>query len=258
MRRLTIVGASGHGKVIADISEKADMCFSADMEHRRPDMNRLKDLYIIGAGGFGREVAWLVERINEVEPTWNLNGFIDDDTTVQGTLMDDYQVVGGCDYLVDSEQEVWVVCAVGSAGTRKKIIKRLERCSYIKFATLVDPSVLCSKRVNIGEGSIICAGTVITVDVFIGNHVIINLDCTVGHDDIIHNFVTVYPSVNISGNVEIGECAELGTGMQIIQGKNIGKESIIGAGAVVVQDIPEKCTAVGTPAKPIKFFHPGI
>jgi sugar O-acyltransferase (sialic acid O-acetyltransferase NeuD family) len=218
----------------------------------------MKDLYIIGAGGFGREVAWLVERINEVEPTWNLKGFIDDNTKVQGTLLDDYPVVGGCDYLINSEREMWTACAVGSAKTRKKIIKKLENNSYVKFATLVDPSVLYSKRVNIGEGSIICAGTLITVDVSIGNHVIVNLDCTVGHDDIVHDFVTIYPSVNISGNVEVGECAELGTGMQIIQGKNIGKESIIGAGAVVVRDIPEKCTAVGSPAKPIKFFSVGI
>jgi sugar O-acyltransferase (sialic acid O-acetyltransferase NeuD family) len=113
---------------------------------------------------------------------------------------------------------------------------------------------MLSKRVSIGEGSIICAGTIITVDISIGEHVIINLDCTIGHDDTIQDYVTLYPSVNVSGNVVVGECTELGTGMQIIQGKNIGRESIVGAGAVIVRDIPEKCTAVGSPAKPIKFF----
>lgn len=61
--------------------------------------------------------------------------------------------------------------------------------------------------------------------------------------------------MNISGNVDIGECAEMGTGMQIIQGKKIGAGSIVGAGAVVVKDIPENCTAVGSPAKPIKYFE---
>ncbi|MWK60345.1 transferase, partial [Pseudomonas otitidis] len=94
--------------------------------------------------------------------------------------------------------------------------------------------------------------TIITVDIKIGNHVIINLDCTLGHDDIIHDYVTIYPSVNVSGNVEVGECSELGTGMQIIQGKIIGNETIVGAGAVVIRDIPDKCTAVGNPAKVIK------
>lgn len=218
-------------------------------------MNSLKDLYIIGAGGFGREVAWLVERINEIEATWNLKGFIDDNTAIHGTLQDDYSVVGGCDYLMNITQEVWVVCAVGSAKIRQKIVEKLKSFANVKFATLIDPSVIQSDHLDIGEGSIICAGTIITVDISIGNHVIINLDCTIGHDDIIHDFVTIYPSVNISGNVVVGECAELGTGMQIIQGKSIGRESIIGAGAVVIRDIPEKCTAVGSPAKPIKFFE---
>ena len=221
----------------------------------------MKSLYIIGAGGFGREVAWLVERINEreilkgKEPIWNIKGFIDDNENILGEKEDNYFVVGNCDYLKkQSEQsEVYAVCAVGSANIRKIIINKLND-SKIKFATVIDPSVIMSKRVQIGEGTIICAGTIITVDVAIGNHVIINLDCTLGHDDIIHDFVTIYPSVNVSGNVAVGECSEMGTGMQIIQGKNIGTGSIVGAGAVVVRDIPDGCTAVGNPAKPIKFF----
>ena len=112
--------------------------------------------------------------------------------------------------------------------------------------------MILSDRVQIGASTIICAGTIITVDIRIGDHVIINLDCTLGHDDIIRDYVTIYPSVNVSGNVEVGECSKFGTGMQIIQGKNIGTESIIGAGAVVIRDIPDRCTAVGSPAKVIK------
>ena len=81
-------------------------------------MKALKDLYIIGAGGFGREVAWLIERINSVEPTWNVKGFIDDNTTIHGTLQDGYLVVGGCNYLMATSQDVWVICAVGSAERR--------------------------------------------------------------------------------------------------------------------------------------------
>ena len=215
-------------------------------------MERSRDLYIVGAGGFGREVAWLVERINAVSPTWNLKGFIDDNVNYHGKLENGYPVLGGCEYLKDQEQEVWVVCAVGSANIRKKIIEKLERESHIKFATLIDPSVILSQYVTIGEGTIICAGTILTVSIAIGKHVIINLDCTLGHDVIINDFVTLYPSVNISGNVNVEKCVELGTGMQIIQGKNIGANSIVGAGAVVIRDIPECCIAVGSPASVIK------
>lgn len=207
----------------------------------------MKDLYIIGAGGFGREVAWLVERINEVSPVWNLKGFIDDNESVWGSKEDGYPVLGGCEYLKNTG-DVYVVCAVGSAKVRKQIIDKLAD-SQIKYATLIDPSVIMSKRVHVGEGSIICAGTVITVDVIIGRHVIINLDCTLGHDDIIEDYVTMYPSVNVSGNVRIGQMSELGTGVQIIQGKNLVPETVIGAGAVVVKDIDECGTYVGVPVR---------
>lgn len=210
----------------------------------------MKDLYIIGAGGFGREVAWVVERINSIKPTWNLKGFIDDNETLWGSIEGEYHVLGGCEHLSTLE-DVYVVCAVGSSNARKKIIEKLKDTS-VKFATLVDPSVLYSNSVKIGEGAIVCAGTIITVDVNIGDHVIVNLDCTIGHDAVIDDFVTIYPSVNVSGNVLIGECSELGTGTQIIQGKKVISNTIIGAGAIVVKDCLESGTYVGSPAKKIK------
>ena len=210
----------------------------------------MKDLYIIGAGGFGREVAWIVERINSIKPTWNLKGFIDDNETLWGSKEGEYHVLGGCEHLSTLE-DVYAVCAVGSSNVRKKIIEKLKDTS-VKFATLVDPSVLYSNSVKIGEGAIVCAGTIITVDVNIGDHVIVNLDCTIGHDAVIDNFVTIYPSVNVSGNVLIGECSELGTGTQIIQGKKVISNTIIGAGAIVVKDCLESGTYVGSPAKKIK------
>lgn len=210
----------------------------------------MKDLYIIGAGGFGREVAWIVERINSIKPTWNLKGFIDDNETLWGSTEGEYHVFGGCEYL-SALEDVYAVCAVGSSNVRKKIIEKLKDTS-VKFATLVDPSVLYSNSVRIGEGAIVCAGTIITVDVNIGDHVIVNLDCTIGHDAVIDDFVTIYPSVNVSGNVLIGECSELGTGTQIIQGKKVISNTIIGAGAIVVKDCIESGTYVGSPAKKIK------
>lgn len=212
----------------------------------------MKDLYIIGAGGFGREVAWLVRRINEHKPAWNLIGFIDDDSRKHGTLEDGYPVVGGTEFLKRVEEDTYVVCAVGFAQIRKSIIEKIKEYSNIKYATLIDPSAIISDRVKIGEGTIVCAGTIITVDVVLGKHVIINLDCTVGHDAEIGNFVTMYPSVNVSGMVQVGECVELGTGMQVIQGKKIISNAILGAGTVVVQDILQTGTFVGIPARRVE------
>lgn len=215
----------------------------------------MKDLIIIGASGFGREVAWLVDRINAKESTWNLLGFIDDNEEIQGQVINGYSVLGKSEDVV-KYPDAYFVCAVGASKIREKIINRVKEINPdIRFGTVIDPSVEMSDLVTVGEGTIICAHTIITVNIEIGSHVIINLDCTVGHDAVLQDFVTLYPSVNVSGITNIGYCSELGTGMQIIQSKTVGNYSIVGAGAVVVKDIPEKCTAVGSPAKPIKYFE---
>lgn len=209
----------------------------------------MKDLIIIGASGFGREVAWLVERINRINPTWNILGFIDDNESLVGDEINGYKVL--CTTKgIEKHRESYFICAVGASKARKQIVEKL--IGY-KFATVIDPSVEMSDSIEIGEGTIICAHTVLTVNIQIGRHVIINLDCTIGHDAILENYVTLYPSVNVSGMTHYGECAELGTGTQIIQGKTIGNGTIVGAGSVVVKDLPEECTAVGAPCKPIKF-----
>ena len=215
----------------------------------------MNDLIIFGASGFGREVAWLVERINRVSPTWNLLGFMDDNEVIQGTEINGYRVLGGADAVGDYP-DAYFLCAVGASRVREKIIGNLKAVNpNIRFATVIDPSVEMSDLVSIGEGTIICAHTIVTVNISIGDHVIINLDCTIGHDAILQDYVTLYPSANISGMTNIGRGSELGTGMQIIQGKTVGDYSIVGAGAVVVKDIPANCTAVGSPAKAIKFFN---
>lgn len=209
----------------------------------------MKDLYIIGAGGFGREVLWLVKRINAMNPTWNIKGFIDDDTKMSGKQCNEYSICGGCDYLKSIKKDIWVVYAVGSSRIKMALDRKFSEIKNIHFATLIDPSVIMSDRVCIGEGTIICAGTILTTDIELGRHVTLNLDCTIGHDVKISDYTTVYPSVNISGNVSIDCAVELGTGSHIIQGKHIGEQSIIGAGTVIIRDIPPRCTAVGNPAR---------
>jgi sugar O-acyltransferase (sialic acid O-acetyltransferase NeuD family) len=213
-------------------------------------MSKMKKLVLIGAGGFGREVAWLVDRINQHSPTWELLGFVDDDVSKVDTMFYNLPIIGNVEWLNHQSDEIFAACCIGNTRIREAVVSRLEGR---KFATLIDPTVIKSNFADIGNGSIICAGTIITVDINIGNHVIINLDCTIGHDAIIEDFSTVYPSVNISGNVKIKKLSEIGTGSQIIQGLEIGYHAIVGAGSVVVKDLPASCTAVGCPAKPIKF-----
>ena len=211
----------------------------------------MKDLYIIGAGGFGKEVAWLVERINETRKTWNIKGFIDDNKA-DGDSRSGYSILGDVQFLKEIAEhcEVYAVCAIGTAQVKKQAIERLKD-SKVRFATVVDPSVIIGNRAKIGEGTIVCANTVLAVDSSIGNHVIINIACVIGHDDVIEDFVTVHPSVNVSGNVTVGNTSELGTGTRIIQGRTIAPNTIVGAGAVVIKNITESGTYVGVPAQKV-------
>lgn len=212
----------------------------------------MKKILIFGAGGFGREVQWLIERINQKSPTWQIEGYLDDGIE-PGTEINGYQVLGGLDKLKDFEETTAVVCAVGSAGVREKIILKIKEIGSFEFPNLIDPDVQMSERVSIGEGNIICAGNILTVNITVRDFVILNLSCTVGHDAVLDSFVTVYPGVNISGCTQIKKGVELGTGSKIIQGRTIEENTIVGAGAVIVRDMPSNCTVMGVPAKPVKF-----
>ena len=213
-------------------------------------MEQGKKIVIIGAGGFGREVLWLIERINEKKFSWRVAGFIDDAMECNDTV-NQIPVLGSLKKLEMQQEEIDVVCAIGSAKIRRNVIERLKKNSKLHFPNLIDPCVFYSHDIKMGEGNIICAGTILTTNITLGDFNILNLNCTVGHDVEIKSFVTVYPGTNISGNVRVGAESELGTGAKIIQGKQIGNQVIVGAGAVVVADLIEAGTYIGVPAKPL-------
>lgn len=212
----------------------------------------MKKIAIFGAGGFGREVKMLVEQINDVKTQWEFIGFFDDDFSNARSVSKDHQL-GGMAELNSFKDELHIVLAIGNPLIKKKILQKINNSNII-YPTLIHPNVyIGASNVEIGEGSIICAGNILTVDISIGSHVILNLSCTVGHDTIIKDYASFMPAVNISGEVVIHEGVYVGTGAKIINQLEIGAETIIGAGSVVSKTLPEKCTAVGVPAKPIKF-----
>ena len=211
----------------------------------------MKDIVIVGAGGFGKEIAWLIERINTKALSYNIIGYLDDNKPI-GYKNGKYLVIGNLDYLKDKD-DIAIAVAIGSSKIRHIVVNKIKiinKSAY--FPNLIDPSVICGESLDIGEGNLICAANILTVDYRIGNFNIINLDCTIRHDAILKDFVTLYPSVNVSGNVLIENYTELGTGAQVIQGIKIGKNVIVGAGAVVVRNLEDNITAVGSPAKKIK------
>lgn len=212
----------------------------------------MKNIAIFGAGGFGREVKMLIDQINAVNPQWNFIGYFDDDFS-NAVLIEASDRLGGMDALNAYGEKLYLVLAVGNPLVKRKIYKKIHN-RHIHYPVLIHPNVVMgSSNVSVEEGSIICAGNIVTVDIKIGKHVILNLACTVGHDTIIGDFSSFMPAVNISGEVTIGEAVYVGTGAKIINQLEIGEETIVGAGAVVSKSLPPQCTAVGVPAKPIRF-----
>jgi sugar O-acyltransferase (sialic acid O-acetyltransferase NeuD family) len=207
-----------------------------------------KNLVILGAGGFAREVAWLVSEINCADPgAWNVVGFWDREPAGAPRTLNGFPVLSRGDvdrFLPD----LFAVAAIGHPSVKRRAVTEAAAAGC-RFATLVHPDVRYdAATVEIGAGSILCAGNIITVNVKIGSHVILNLDCTVGHDSVFGDFSTISPGCHLSGYSTIGEGAFLGTGAALIERRSVGEDAIIGAGAVVTSNIPPNVTAVGVPA----------
>lgn len=213
----------------------------------------MKKIAVFGAGGFGREVHDMIEQINESTKQYEFVGYFDDGID-KGTMINDYPVLGGVSEINDYKTELCIALAIGNPQIKRKVFDKISNPN-ISFPTLIHPNVLIGnlRHNKIGDGCIICAGNIITVNIVIEDFVILNLSCTVGHDTTIGKFSSFMPTVNISGELMIGEGVYAGTGAKIINQLNIGKNTIIGSGAVVTTDLPDNSTAVGVPARVIKI-----
>ncbi len=212
----------------------------------------MKDTMIIGAGGFGREVAWLIADLNKKGAKESIKVLAYIDSGEQGivsTALEQFSILGDDDWAIQNlPKAVKIVISIGDPKLRKSLAEKYESNGFVPLS-LIHPSAQMSELVNIGLGSILCANAVLTVDVKLGRHCIVNLGATIGHDCVLGDFVTIGPGCHLSGGVQIGEGAQLGSGAVVLPGIHIGDHSIIGAGAVVTQHIPAGKVAVVVPAK---------
>jgi sugar O-acyltransferase (sialic acid O-acetyltransferase NeuD family) len=207
---------------------------------------------IIGAGGFAREVLDIFEACKEAGQSCEVLGYIvEAQYGQQGTLINNKPILGDFNWLSKHSSEVQVICGVGDPVVRKNLIASA-RESGARFGNIFHPTAILTRYITLGEGVVICAGCILTNQIRIGDHVHINLDCTIGHDAVLEEFSTLAPGVHISGYVTLGEGCYIGTGANIIDRKIVGAWSVVGAGSVVNRDVPAYSTAVGVPAKVIK------
>lgn len=207
-------------------------------------------IVIYGAGGFAREVAWLAQSLE-----YQVACFIDDDESRWHSVLNDIPVLG----LQEARQrfpDAPIVGGIGDPRVRETVMEKALGAGFTS-GTLIHPNVERSDTITIGEGAVICAGNILTVNITLGRHVQINLDCTLGHDVILEDYSTLAPGVHISGWVHLGKRVYVGTGAVIINGTQdkplvVGDDTVVGAAACVTRSLPAGITAVGIPARPLK------
>lgn len=200
-------------------------------------------MYIIGCGGYGREVA--EEFVHSFKGA--IPFFLTDEKELWETNINGLTVQGN----IESVPPGNFIVAVGNPTLKRELVNRALEFGHTPF-TVISRKAMINSHNEIGLGVSICGCTSITCNTQIGSYSNINLNCTVGHDAIIGQFCNLSPGVHVSGKVEIGDMCDIGTGAVILPGISIGANSIIGAGAVVTKNIPPNSVAVGIPAKVIK------
>jgi len=208
-----------------------------------------KKICIIGTGGFAREtLTCLIDGISSTElKIEEIAVFMVNDEFYEKSKIMGVPVIKDSEFITKNYK---VVVAIGDPKTRKKLIEKLP--SETEFVTIIHPNVIISDWVEIGEGSIITAGTILTCNIKIGKHTHLNLHTTIGHDCIIGDYFTTAPATNISGNCEFGECVYFGTNSSIRQGIKVCDNVMIGMGGVVVKNINEEGVYIGNPVKKLK------
>lgn len=214
-----------------------------------------QQIAVYGAGGFGREVAWLVEVCNQNGAAYEAVCLVDDNEDHRGQVLNGLPVLG-LEAVRQRFPQARIVTAVGAPRTRQILVEKAAAAGFA-FETIIHPGVERSQWIEIGEGTVICAGNILTTNIVLGRHVQINLDCTIGHDVIMEDYSTLAPGVHVSGWVHLGQRVYVGTGAVIINGTEerplvIGDDAVIGAGACVTKSVPAGLTVVGVPARPLE------
>ena len=213
----------------------------------------MKDIAIYGAGGFGREVACLIHRINEISPEWELIGFFDDGI-IKGAKNEYGEVLGGINEVNNYPDDLAVVIAIASPKIVEKLVGNIAS-SKISFPNIISPDVtfLDKNNISVGKGNIISFHCVISCNVRIGDFNIFNGLVNVGHDAILGNYNSIMPAVKISGEVKIGNRNFLGVNSVVLQQVKIGNDTVIGANSLILRKTKDGMTYVGNPASIIKY-----
>ena len=210
-----------------------------------------KEILIFGASDYASYTIDVLEKQNEYE----IYGILDYNTR-KDDIFCGYKVLGNDDDLPEIYRNTGIkmgIVTIGDNYRRSEVVERI--LAYIPdftFVSAIHPSIILGNNVRIGIGCALMAGVILNNDTIVGNHCYIGTNSSLDHDGKVADFSNVMPGVTTGGNVKIGFCSTLGLGAKVIHGRNIGNHTIIGAGAVVVNDFGDNLLAFGVPAKKIR------
>jgi sugar O-acyltransferase (sialic acid O-acetyltransferase NeuD family) len=206
----------------------------------------MKKLFIIGAGGFGRELyAWASQHA-DCGHAWAIAGFLDDNPDALGKF-GRFAPVHPLTGHKPSADTLYLV-GLGMPALKERLCAPLI-AGGAEFLTFIHPQALIGARVKLGQGVVICPGAILSVDIEVGDFAMVNLNCTIGHDASLGPWTSLSAQCDITGYVRVADRVFMGSRASVIPDKSVGSRAIIGAGAVVVRDVPPDVTVVGIPAR---------
>ena len=206
----------------------------------------MKDIIIVGASGYGREVLRIIENINEVTPTWRVLGFLDDNPDALDGVECEYKIIGSIkDWQPKPDQ--WLACALAFPVVKKKVVESLKERGA-QFAVIIHPNAVINPRSSIGEGTVITNNCTLSDNANVGCFCTI-LSSGVAHDARVGDYSTLSGRCMLNGHVEVGSMVYMGCGVLVAPSIKIGDGATVGIGSVVISKVKAGTKVFGNPAK---------
>jgi sugar O-acyltransferase (sialic acid O-acetyltransferase NeuD family) len=216
-------------------------------------MGDLRDLIILGSGGYAQELLWIVDDLNAVRPTWNLLGFIDPAMPFKkGLAHYDRPILGGWDDAPQPRKDLHFACGIWSAAVRRKECQKAEQLGYLP-ASLIHPSVIIARHVEVGEGTIVGAGCILAPYARTGRHCALNLQVALGHNSSIGDYCVISPGAHILESVVLDDEVFIGANATVYMRAHVGAGALVGANSFLLGNLASGESSIGVPAS--AFAH---